>query len=69
MVNTVEEKQWFKVPLDYIYSQNKNEQRNFEMLMDFPIESLHFYCETADITRVFPSVHTVTEYPFDKYNE
>ncbi len=61
-VNTIEEKQWIKIPLECFNVQNKNEQKNFELMADFPIEGLHYYCETADITRPFPSVNPVTEY-------
>jgi hypothetical protein len=62
IINTIEEKQWIKIPLSYFQSQNKNEQKNLELLCDFPLEGLHYYCETFDITRTFPSSYSVTNY-------
>jgi lysophospholipid acyltransferase (LPLAT)-like uncharacterized protein len=59
--NTIEEKQWIKIPLDYPFSQSKLESKNIELLLDFPLEGLHYYCETVDLTRPFPSSNKVTE--------
>ena len=33
-----------------------------EVMQDFPLEGLHFYCDTFDITRPYPS-----PYPIDQY--
>lgn len=30
--------------------------------MDFPIEGLHYYCETLDVTHPFPSPFRVDQY-------
>ena len=32
-----------------------------EMLTEFPISGYHYFCETVDITRPFPSSHSVTD--------
>eukprot|EP01114_Cavostelium_apophysatum_P021693 TRINITY_DN7639_c0_g1_i1.p1 TRINITY_DN7639_c0_g1~~TRINITY_DN7639_c0_g1_i1.p1 ORF type:complete len:1285 (+),score=251.78 TRINITY_DN7639_c0_g1_i1:18-3872(+) len=63
IVNTIEEKLWVKIALNNVQSHpNKQEQKNIELLLDFPFEGLHFYCETFDITRPFPSPHVVADY-------
>jgi hypothetical protein len=61
VVYTVEEKNWIKIPLWNYHTISKAEQKNIDLLIDFPIEGLHFYCETMDLTRVFPSYHTTFE--------
>lgn len=33
-----------------------------EIMQEFPLEGLHFYCETFDVTRPYPS-----SYPVDMY--
>jgi hypothetical protein len=45
--------------------------RNGEMLAEFPVSGYHFFCDTVDITRPFPSGHAVTspswEYVWNYY--
>jgi hypothetical protein len=33
-----------------------------EVMQDFPLEGLHFYCDTFDITRPYPSPYPVDQY-------
>lgn len=56
---TIEEKEWVSITLNYYQHQNKAEQKNLELLYGFPFEGLHFYCETLDLTRPFPSQYPV----------
>ena len=61
-IYTIEEKQWIKIPLDYLHTLSKTDIKNIDLMIDFPIEGLHYYCETADITRPFPSPNIVNDY-------
>lgn len=54
-VYTVSESSWIKIPLTYPAPQNTNEITNFETLSEFQLDGLHYYCETYDMTRPFPS--------------
>lgn len=54
-VYTVSESSWIKIPLAYPAPQNTNEINNFETLSEFQLDGLHYYCETYDMTRPFPS--------------
>lgn len=66
IVYTIEEKQWIKISLtSYFQSHlfsNKQEQKNLDLLCDFPLEGTHFYCETLDLTHPFPSSYNVIDY-------
>lgn len=42
-----------------ITHHSKLDQRNAELLEGFPIDGLHYYCDTYDITCRFPSPNTV----------
>lgn len=61
-VYTIQETQWIRIPLGYPIEQGKSELKNAETMTDFPLNGLHFYCETLDLTRRFPSVHSPTDY-------
>lgn len=37
----------------------KVEAEKLQLLREFTLDNAHFYCETADITRPFPSLHPV----------
>lgn len=63
-VFTIMEAKWMKMDLNYLGSPNKVEARNMEVMQDFPLEGLHFYCDTFDVTRPYPS-----PYPVDQYCE
>lgn len=54
-VYTVSESTWIRIPLTYPAPQNVNEIANFETLSEFQLDGLHYYCETYDMTRPFPS--------------
>ncbi|KAL2622415.1 hypothetical protein R1flu_002620 [Riccia fluitans] len=58
-VYTVTESRWFKIPLSNPQFQSKAEAKNAAELTDITIDGLHFYCETRDITRPFPSSEPV----------
>lgn len=64
IVNAVAESSWIKIPLSYPYPQNKAELKNFETLSSFQVDGLHYYCETFDLTRPFPSSRPSPEYIF-----
>ncbi|ELR12040.1 SAC domain containing protein 9, putative [Acanthamoeba castellanii str. Neff] len=60
-VFTIMEAKWMKMDLNYLGSPNKVEARNMEVMQDFPLEGLHFYCDTFDITRPYPSPYPVDQ--------
>ncbi|CAI5467603.1 unnamed protein product [Closterium sp. Yama58-4] len=57
---TVTESQWVKIPLKSpsgAASLTKSESKAVQDLADVSIADLHYFCETRDITRPFPSTH------------
>eukprot|EP00761_Pharyngomonas_kirbyi_P010055 gb/GECH01010073.1/.p1 GENE.gb/GECH01010073.1/~~gb/GECH01010073.1/.p1 ORF type:complete len:1568 (+),score=218.06 gb/GECH01010073.1/:1-4704(+) len=54
-VHNIDSTKWVQIELDYPYDIDREERKNLELLREFPIEGLHFYCDTLDITRRFPS--------------
>ncbi|KAL5731237.1 putative phosphoinositide phosphatase sac9 [Ranunculus cassubicifolius] len=54
-VYTVTESQWVKIPLQNPQPQGKGELKNIQELVDLDIDGKHYFCETRDITRPFPS--------------
>lgn len=61
-VYTVAESHWIRIPLTNPLPPNKNELKNFETLSEFNVDGLHFYCETCDMTRSFPSTRDKWDY-------
>ncbi|OIV93216.1 hypothetical protein TanjilG_27395 [Lupinus angustifolius] len=60
-VYTVSESQWVKIPLQNVISQGKGEVRNIQDLTELDIDGKHYFCETRDITRPFPSRKSLSE--------
>lgn len=54
-VYTVSESQWIKIPLQNPQPQGKGEVKNIQELTDLEIDGKHYFCETRDMTRPFPS--------------
>ncbi|KAF2589070.1 hypothetical protein F2Q70_00041149 [Brassica cretica] len=54
-VYTVAESQWVKVPLHNPQPQGKGEVKNIQELTELDIDGKHYFCDTRDITRPFPS--------------
>lgn len=54
-VYTVTESQWIKVQLQNPQPQGKGELKNIQELAELDIDGKHYFCETQDITRPFPS--------------
>ncbi|KAK6914470.1 SAC domain [Dillenia turbinata] len=54
-VYTVSESQWIKILLQNPQLQGKGELKNIQDLTDLDIDGKHYFCETRDITRPFPS--------------
>jgi hypothetical protein len=52
-------------------TRSESEDRYGEMLNEFPLDGYHYFCETVDITRPFPSSHPVSspswEYVWNYY--
>lgn len=63
-VYTVTESQWIKISLQNPQPQGKGEVKNVQELTDLDIDGKHYFCETRDITRPFPS-----HLPFDEPDE
>eukprot|EP01119_Soliformovum_irregulare_P005363 TRINITY_DN1712_c0_g1_i1.p1 TRINITY_DN1712_c0_g1~~TRINITY_DN1712_c0_g1_i1.p1 ORF type:complete len:1070 (-),score=343.78 TRINITY_DN1712_c0_g1_i1:1264-4473(-) len=45
-----------KSPRDAVY------KTSLDAIAEYPLDGLHYYCETFDITRPFPSSHSVQDY-------
>jgi len=54
-VYTVTESQWIKVQLQNPQPQGKGELKIIQELAELDIDGKHYFCETRDITRPFPS--------------
>ncbi|KAJ8774787.1 hypothetical protein K2173_017233 [Erythroxylum novogranatense] len=54
-VFTVTESQWIKISLQIPQQQGKGEVKNVQELTELDIDGKHYFCETRDITRPFPS--------------
>ncbi|KAL2470130.1 putative phosphoinositide phosphatase SAC9 [Abeliophyllum distichum] len=54
-VYTVTESQWIKFSLQNTQPQSKTEIKNIQELNELDIDGKHYFCETRDITRPFPS--------------
>lgn len=54
-VCTVTESQWIKIPLQNPQPQSKGQVKNVQELTEIDIDGKHYFCETRDITRPFPS--------------
>ncbi|KAL9177395.1 hypothetical protein ABFS82_01G055700 [Erythranthe guttata] len=54
-VYSVTESQWIRVSLQNPQPQSKTEIKNVQELTEFDIDGKHYFCETRDITRPFPS--------------
>ncbi|KAL5784249.1 hypothetical protein ACOSQ2_006641 [Xanthoceras sorbifolium] len=54
-VYTVTESQWIKIPLQNPQPQGKGEVKNVQELAEIDIDGKHYFCDTRDITRPFPS--------------
>lgn len=54
-VYTVTESQWIKISLQNPQQQGKGEIKNIQELTELDIDGKHYFCETRDITRPFPS--------------
>ncbi|GMH21986.1 hypothetical protein Nepgr_023829 [Nepenthes gracilis] len=54
-IYTVVESQWIKVSLQNPQPQGKGELKNIQELPELDIDGKHYFCETRDITRPFPS--------------
>ncbi|XP_047317459.1 probable phosphoinositide phosphatase SAC9 [Impatiens glandulifera] len=65
-VYTVIESQWIKVQLQNPQNQGKGEVKNVQELTELDIDGKHYFCETRDITRPFPS-RMPLEQPDDEF--
>ncbi|KAF4352525.1 hypothetical protein G4B88_013355, partial [Cannabis sativa] len=65
-VYTVTECQWIKIPLQNPQQQGKGELKNVQELADLDIDGKHYFCDTRDITRPFPSRMSFNE-PDDEF--
>ncbi|CAK7322473.1 unnamed protein product [Dovyalis caffra] len=54
-VDTVTESQWIKISLQNPQQQGKGEVKSVQELTELDIDGKHYFCETRDITRPFPS--------------
>lgn len=65
-VYTVSESQWIKVSLQNPQPQGKGEVKNIQELAELDIDGKHYFCETRDITRPFPS-HASVRNPDEEF--
>lgn len=61
-VYIVTESQWIKIPLRNPHFQSKREAKNAADLTDIQIDGMHYFSETRDLTRPFPSKDSI-EHP------
>ncbi|KAG2375030.1 hypothetical protein C9374_010034 [Naegleria lovaniensis] len=61
-VFTVRETETITIPLQYPHRITRAEVKNCELMAEFQLKGLHFYCETYDLTRPFPSTHSPQDY-------
>nr|XP_043609995.1 probable phosphoinositide phosphatase SAC9 [Erigeron canadensis] len=54
-VYTINESKWIKLFLHNPQPQGKGEVKNIQELTELEIDGKHYFCETRDITRPFPS--------------
>ncbi|KAJ7980630.1 Phosphoinositide phosphatase [Quillaja saponaria] len=65
-VYTVTETQWLKISLQNPQPQGKGEVKNVLELTELDIDGKHYFCETRDLTRPFPS-RTPLNKPDDEF--
>lgn len=65
-VYTVAETKWIKIQLQNPQPQGKAELKNMQELAELDIDGKHYFCETRDITRPFPSAMT-SQNPDDEF--
>lgn len=65
-VYTVTESQWIKISLQNPQPQGKGEIKNIQDLTELDIDGKHYFCETRDLTRPFPS-HMPLQNPDDEF--
>jgi len=61
-VYRVKEVKWISIGIGYPVLQTKSEEKQLEKLKSFPIADLHFYCESYDLTRPYPSKFAPHDY-------
>jgi hypothetical protein len=59
---SIKETCWIQIGLGYPVKFTSHENKNADLLKDFQISDLHFYCDTYDLTRPFPSTNDVYDY-------
>ncbi|KAJ3450969.1 phosphoinositide phosphatase sac9-related [Anaeramoeba flamelloides] len=62
IISTITESRWIKIPLQYYSLPDKIEKERMENLLKLPIDDLHFYCDTMDITNPYPSTKSIEDY-------
>ncbi|KAL3652806.1 putative phosphoinositide phosphatase sac9 [Castilleja foliolosa] len=65
-VFTVTESQWIRISLQNPQPQSKTEMKNIQELTELDIDGKHYFCETRDISRPFPS-HMPVPSPDDEF--
>lgn len=66
IVYTVTESQWIRISLQNPQPQGKGEIKNVQELTELDLDGKHYFCETRDLTRLFPSRMPV-ENPDDEF--
>ncbi|KNC50170.1 SAC domain-containing protein 9 [Thecamonas trahens ATCC 50062] len=68
-VYTIAASRWIEIPLEHPAPCSKAEAKAMAALMGYPLDSLHCFCESLDLTRPFPSVEPVdSPHPAFTYN-
>ncbi|KAL0477457.1 SAC9 [Acrasis kona] len=60
-VYTVMEAKWIKIPIEHRCDVDAKTKKNMAIMTEFQIDGNHFYCETLDLSRTFPSTHPAHE--------
>ena len=55
---TVQQTSWWQIPLLFPSSPSLFEDERLSLLKEVVVAQLHYYCDTLDVTRPFPSAHS-----------
>ncbi|KAJ6245999.1 phosphoinositide phosphatase sac9-related [Anaeramoeba flamelloides] len=60
-IKTIEKSHWIRIPLHFLPLNNTTFPKTNNLIHQFPINNFHYYCETLDITRPYPSDYPIGE--------
>ena len=65
VVNSILETKWIEIGVSYPYPPlSPEEEKHIQHLKQFPVDGLHFYCDTFDLSRPFANPNSPSSHPF-----